>query len=137
MNPKSFLGQGWAFPPTFIREVNSVVLSAEDKNIEENLHILFSTQQGERIMNFTYGTILRTLVFEDPDGDLYNSIQDSIRNALIRSEPRIKVHDVQVSQDPGDSSTLLINVQYVVRSTNNRKNFVHPFHIIEGTNIER
>ncbi|MFZ6010888.1 MAG: GPW/gp25 family protein [Bacteroidota bacterium] len=132
---KSFLGQGWAFPPTFASDLNAVILSSEEKNIQENLIILFSTQQGERIMNDEYGTNLRSFVFNAPDGDLITEMQDTIRNAILFYEPRIKVADVVVEEDDQDKSILLIRVQYVVRTTNSRRNFVYPFHIHEGTNL--
>ena len=133
--PKSFLGQGWAFPPAFARDLNAVVLSEGYQNIEENLHILFSTQCGERLMNINYGTALRSFLFEDPDGDMYSSIQDTVKNAILLYEPRIKLLEVSITPDASDPSTILIAVQYAVRTTNSRRNFVFPFHIIEGTNL--
>jgi phage baseplate assembly protein W len=133
---RSFLGQGWAFPPAFLRDLNSVVMSAEEVNIQENLHILFSTQQGERIMKEDYGTALRSFIFSDPDGDLYPAIKESIENAILLYEPRINLLEVLVAADPSDPHTILITVQYAVRTNNSRRNFVYPFHIIEGTNLE-
>jgi len=80
---KSFLGQGWAFPPEFLQDVNSVALSSEEENIQQNLHILFSTHCGERFMNHGYGTILQSLLFDDPDANMYSAIQDTIRDAVV------------------------------------------------------
>lgn len=131
---KSFLGQGWAFPPTFVRGLNTVVLSAEDQNIRESLTILFSTLCGERVMNEGYGTLLRTLVFDNADGDLQSAAQDTVRNAILLYEPRIKLVDVIVTEDM-DQNRLLITVEYVIRQSNSRQNFVFPFHVIEGTNL--
>lgn len=132
---KSFLGQGWTFPPTFTRALNTVSMSKDEDNVRENLHILFSTQRGERIMNLEYGTILRSLVFEDPDGDLYSTIRDSLKRAIAEFEPRIKVIDVTVAPDSVNREVVFINVTYSIRTTNSRLNFVYPFHFIEGTNI--
>ncbi|NOS91602.1 MAG: GPW/gp25 family protein [Cyclobacteriaceae bacterium] len=134
---KSFLGQGWAFPPEFLRDVNSVALSAEEESIRQNLHILFSTQCGEHFMNSEYGTILKTLLFDDPDANMYSAIQDTIRDAIVLYEPRIKLDNVQIEADPDDDSRVNIAVTYTVVTNNSRRNFVYPFHFIEGTNLNR
>lgn len=132
---KSFLGQGWAFPPEFLQDVNSVALSSEEENIQQNLHILFSTHCGERFMNNGYGTILQSLLFDDPDANMYSAIQDTIRDAVILYEPRVKLEDVQIEPDPQNESKIMITVSYNVVKNNSRRNFVFPFHLIEGTNL--
>jgi phage baseplate assembly protein W len=132
---KSFLGQGWAFPPEFLQDINSVALSDEEDNIRQNLHILFSTQCGERFMNSGYGTILQSLLFDDPDANMYSAIQETIRDAVILYEPRVKLEDVQIESDPQDQSKIMIAVSYTVVTNNSRRNFVYPFHLIEGTNL--
>ncbi len=132
---KSFLGQGWTFPPAFVRDMNSVLLSSDDQNIRECLSVLFSTQCGERLMNENYGTVLRSLVFDGSDGDLYSSIQDTVKNAILLYEPRVKLSEITVTPDPSDQSRLVVSVGYVIRTSNSRRNFVFPFHIIEGTNL--
>ncbi len=86
-------------------------------------------------MNENYGTVLRTLVFDGSDGDLYSSIQDTIRNAVLLYEPRIKLSEVTVTPDPSEQTRLIVNLGYVIRTSNSRRNFVFPFHIIEGTNL--
>lgn len=132
---KSFLGQGWSFPPSFVRDLNSVVLTGEDQNIQENLSVLLGTQCGERLMNESYGTTLRSFVFEDPDGDTLSEIQDTVKTAVLLYEPRIKLLDVKVSTDTSDQSTIRISLEYTIRTNNSRRNFVYPFHITEGTNL--
>ncbi len=133
----SFLGRGWAFPPEFLRDVDSVVLSAEDENIQQNLHILFSTRCGERTMISGYGTTLQSLLFDTLNATMFAAIQDTIRNAVLFYEPRIKLEDVQVTTDPNQSNRVLIEVSYTIIKSNSRKNFVYPFYLIEGTNLNR
>src|SRR4051812_41710876 len=108
----SFLGQGWAFPPTFVRDINSVVLTANDVNIKECLNTLLSTQCGERVMNEKYGTTLRNFAFGDLDGDLYTLITDAIREAILLYEPRIKLDDVLILPET-DQDSVLVTVTYV------------------------
>ena len=132
---KTFLGQGWSFPPVFVRDLNAVILTADEENIRESLNVLFSTRPGERVMNQSYGVDLRSYVFENPDGDVITAINESIRSAILFYEPRIRLVDVITAPDPGDPSLLNINIQYTIRTTNSRRNFVFPFHLIEGTQL--
>jgi phage baseplate assembly protein W len=132
---KTFLGQGWSFPPVFVRDLNAVVLTADEENIRENLNVLFSTQPGERIMNQKYGVDLKSYIFQNPDGDVITAINEAVRSAILFYEPRIKLINVNTVPDPDDRARLNINVQYTIRTSNSRRNYVFPFYIIEGTQL--
>jgi phage baseplate assembly protein W len=88
-------------------------------------------------MNNGYGTILQSLLFDDPDANMYSTIQDTIRDAVILYEPRVKLEDVQIESDPKNQSKIMITVSYTVVTNNSRRNFVYPFHLIEGTNLNQ
>ena len=47
---KSFLGVGWAFPPTFNKSRADVEMVTESQDIKESLEIYFATRFGERVM---------------------------------------------------------------------------------------
>ncbi|MCH8745273.1 MAG: GPW/gp25 family protein, partial [Chloroflexi bacterium] len=55
-----------------------------------------------------------------------------VQEALARWEPRIDVTNVDVQPDPSDHSLVMINIQYVVRGTNDEVNMVYPFYTILG-----
>ena len=44
---KSFLGVGWAFPPTFNKQRADVEMATENQDIKESLEIYFATRLGE------------------------------------------------------------------------------------------
>ena len=50
----------------------------------------------------------------------------------MRWEPRIDVEDVAVSFDAKDAAVLYIDVRYLIRRTNDRRNLVFPFYVIPG-----
>ena len=64
-----------------------------------------------------------------------SSLEESIRTALETYEPRIKDINVEVNTDHGDTSKVIVNIGYVVRSTNNLFNKVYPFYLLEGAGI--
>ncbi|WP_448661455.1 GPW/gp25 family protein [Sphingomonas sp. CJ20] len=129
----SFLGTGWAFPPTFSRVSQAVVLSSGEANIRECLWVLFSTSMGERIMAATYGSNLRLKVFEALTETLMNDIGSIVRKAVLDWEPRIDVTRVDVTPLDPSQGSVTISVDYVVRQTNARSNFVYPFYLNEPT----
>jgi len=60
---------------------------------------------------------------------------DLIKTAILYHEPRIDAKKIQI--DPADelNGVLLINIDYIIRSTNSRRNMVYPFYKEEGTEL--
>jgi hypothetical protein len=79
-----------------------------------------------------FGCRIHEFVFASADGATASAIQTEVRGALRRWEPRIDVEDVQVSFDVRDPSVLYIDIRYVIRRTNDRRNLVFPFYVIPG-----
>ncbi|HYI38766.1 MAG TPA: GPW/gp25 family protein [Allosphingosinicella sp.] len=131
--PRSFLGTGWAFPPTFSRQNATVVMSSDVANIKQCLWVLFSTNMGERTMLATYGTGLRLKVFDSLTETLANDIRSLIEKAILDWEPRIDVLRVDVDEVDPLNGQLAISVDFIVRQTNARSNLVYPFYLTEAT----
>lgn len=130
---KNFLGTGWTFPPTFDRDRATVVMSSDVANIKQSLWVLFSTSQGERIMLATYGSLLRTKVFDALTETLANDIRSLIAKAILDWEPRIDVLGIDIQEVAPLGGELAIMVDFVVRQTNSRSNLVYPFYLNEAT----
>ena len=136
MDNSTFLGQGWAFPPAFVKGTPTVVaLSSNEENINEQLQVLFDTRIGARLMEFGYGTELGDLAFSSIDAATIKNIEDTIRRGILLNERRITVTEIEVDISQSRDGVVLVNVQYKVNQTNDRANFVYPFHLTEGTNI--
>lgn len=136
MDQPTFIGKGWSFPPSFIKGAPNVVsMSYEDENIKENLKILFATRIGERLMEHNYGTSLMSLAFESLDAELVGSIKDTITRGILLYERRITLQKVDVDLSKSQEGLVLVQVDYIINQINDRANFVYPFHLTEGTNI--
>lgn len=138
LEEKGFLGRGWAFPPTFRKEANEsyVRLTAAKEDIEQSLYILLSTSLGERVMQPLYGCNLADYQFEPMSSTLTGFIRDTVENAILYHEARIKTENITVSQsDSWDAiqGYLRINIDYQVRATNSRFNYVYDFYIRESS----
>lgn len=136
MEPEnSFLGRGWAFPPSFDTKSKKSVMAEEDEDIRQSLFIILSTTPGERIMNPKFGCDLASCVFDNVDSLAINRMKDLIRTAILNYEPRITLHEVVV--DTRDSFEGIVNIylDYTIRKINVRTNIVYPFYLKEGTNV--
>ncbi len=132
----SFLGTGWAFPPAFSKGPQSVVMVNDEEDIRQSLEILLTTSIGERFLRPEYGCDLRRYLFEALDEGLVAYIRDLVGNAILYHEPRIKLTDLALTPQ-SDEGMLLIELTYIIRTTNSRQNFVFPFYKDEGTDLKQ
>lgn len=102
------------------------------EDIHQSLQILLSTRLGERVMQDDFGCDLQSVLFEEVDQGLVNSITSIITDAILHHEPRISLDNLDVSESGTNQGLLLISIEYTVRSTNSRFNMVYPFYINES-----
>ena len=129
---KSFLGTGWSFPPGFTKNPCQVVMVSDEEDIKQSLQILLSTRHGERIMQPEYGCNLDVLLFEPINTSLITFVKDLIEKAILYHEPRIDLKKIDIKTEQVLEGLLLIELEYVVRSTNSRYNLVYPFYLTEA-----
>ena len=132
-----FSGSGWQFPPEFCKGDASAVtaLASGAENIAQSLKALLGTDPGERLMRPDYGCGISRLLFEPVDQRTITKIQNSISDALLLYEPRIRLLSVDIFQDRNDTGLLKISIEYVIKVTNSRFNLVYPFYINEATYV--
>jgi len=129
-----FSGQGWAFPPQFSLGGKKVQLAAGQADIQQSLQILFATQLGERVMQESFGADLSTILFEEVDQSLINTLTRLMTDAILYHEPRITLDLLDITESDSEQGLLLISMEYTIRSTNSRYNMVYPFYLNEATN---
>lgn len=125
---EQFVGSGWSFPLR-IGPTGGIALVSGEKEIEESIRLILSTAPGERPMRPEFGCAIHDLVFAPVNEQTAGRIQHEVHLSLDRWEPRIEVQDVEVSVG-AEESTLLIDVSYSIRGTNNPRSLVFPFYVI-------
>lgn len=128
---KEFLGTGWEFPVGVNSSTGRVKESSFEENILRSVKVIIQTQKGERIMRPEFGCNLRRYAFSEMNYTVMSEIEQDVREALVLWEPRITDIEVKCRPDSSRDSVLLINISYVVRSTNNPYNMVYPFYLNE------
>jgi hypothetical protein len=124
-----FVGRGWAFP-LGVGATGGVAMTGGAANIEQAMRLILGTAPGERPMRPEFGCGIHDLVFATVDLTLLGRIAHEVRKAVQRWEPRVCVRAVDVTPDPRSPATLLVDVAYVITSTNDERNLVVPFYSI-------
>lgn len=130
-----FLGVGWSFPPTFNAQLKGVEMTAKETDIERSLQILLTTSLGERVMQPKYGCNMDSLLFEPLNTTVKTIMIDKIKTAILFFEPRIDVRNIDLNMQNELEGEVLVEVDYIIRATNSRYNFVFPYYINEGTEL--
>ena len=132
---KKFLGSGWAFPVTFSKGNLELSLSHFEENINNSIDIILQTNIGERCLEPNFGTGLSRFLFGKMDETLKGGIMETVKFSLLDNEPRIEVKNVLVTFSEEQKGTVLIDIEYIYIKTNTRHNYIYPFYIKEGTNL--
>lgn len=135
---RSFLGRGWSFPPRFVRSeqgTSRLEMSEGEQDILESLRILLSTSMGERIMLPKFGCDLANMSFQGVSSSFLTYVKDIVHVAIRTHEPRINLESVEVLTDQILEGIVTIEVDFVIRATNSRTNFVYPYYINEATDL--
>ncbi len=137
-NNKEFLGTGWSFPPTFekTKGTRRVAMTSNREDIERSLEILLGTRKGERVMRPDYGCNLDEMVFESFNLSLKTYLADMVETAILYYEPRIEPLEITVDDSLIHEGQVLIEIDYMIRSTNSRYNMVYPFYLEEGAETQ-
>jgi uncharacterized protein len=132
---QDFLGKGWAFPPSFVRGPDTVSMVSQEEDIEQSLQILLSTTLGERFLAPTYGCNLHDYLFESLDAGTQRFLEDLIETAVLFHEPRIKLDKINMVVPDSREGPILFELDYCIKTTNTRTNYVYPFYKSEGTDL--
>jgi phage baseplate assembly protein W len=129
-----FTGRGWNFPVT-PGPAGRLTYQGGEEKIRQSIWLILGTAPGERQMRPEFGCGIHDLVFAANTATLHSLVQQQVREALVRWEPRIDVLDVRVDAPPDQRNYLLIRVDYRIRANNALFNLVYPFFLIEGANL--
>ncbi len=77
-----------------------------------------------------FGCDLHELVFSPNNVATFGRVEQKVREALARWEPRVSISKVDVQADREDGNLLRIEIEYQIKATNDKRNLVYPFYLI-------
>jgi phage baseplate assembly protein W len=131
-NSKDFLGRGFSFPPKVDSATGKFIMTENEEDIRQSIYIILMTRTKERAMMPRFGCDLHRYIFELPDGAFESMLCDEVEDALTEWEPRIRGLQVEVDSRNQLKGEIHLNINYVVRATNNPNNLVFPYYLEEG-----
>lgn len=131
----SYIGRGIAFPMR-VDASGSIAMTSGIDDIEKSMKVILSTAPGERPMRPEFGCPIWDQLFEPINVNTLGLMEEAVRNALTRWEPRAEVTDVLVSSDDPSTGEVRISITYSVAATNEMRNLVYPFYTIPGEDGE-
>lgn len=123
------IGRGWVFPPR-IGPQGGMALTTMRNELDQAIQIILNTSPGQRVMRPTFGCRLHDLVFAPNNSHTAAQARRYVEEALGMWEPRINVVNINVGPDPNEHSRLLIEIEYEIKATHDRRSLVHPFYLI-------
>lgn len=81
--------------------------------LKSSVKMLLITTKGERIMQPTYGTMLRRIVFEPSTDSITTLIQQEITEALIQFEPRVALENISVKKADRGGKNVVVNANFL------------------------
>jgi phage baseplate assembly protein W len=123
------VGRGWRFPPRIGRR-GGIELVGGETEIEQAILMILRTAPGQRVMRPEFGSELHDLVFMPNNSETAARVKRAVRHALGRWEPRINVLEVIVSPDADDAAQLVVEIQYRIKATHDRRSLVYPFYLL-------
>ena len=93
--------------------------------LKSSVKMLLITSKGERIMNPTYGTNLRRVVFEPNSGNVIGIVQQEIDEAINQFEPRVTLESLDVIRE--GARAVVVNARFLSRMNQTTFNLTLPF----------
>lgn len=112
----ALLGRGISFPPRVGPEGRFALSSGAD-NVRESIRVILSTERRERLMLPRFGGGLAPYLFQPNIPSTHTLIENRIRQALGRWEPRIDLESVRVAASADDPREAIATIRYRLVAT--------------------
>jgi hypothetical protein len=104
-------GRGLAFPVR-VGADGRLARSSGAENVRESMRLILLTEPQERVMLPQFGGGLGRLLFRPNTTATHRLMEETIKGALGRWEPRIRVTEVAAAADPADPAGVLVRIHY-------------------------
>ena len=128
-DPADFIGRGVTFPLR-VDQSGSIAMTRGADDIDSAIRMVLTTAPGERLMRPQFGCRIWEMIFEPINANTMGLMREAVKEAIGRWEPRVTLEDVRLQADQAGNGRVFIEIDYIVRTTNDRRNLVYPFYVI-------
>lgn len=105
--------KGWKFPIQVDADTGKIKTVENNESVRQSIKIILETQQYERKIFPSFGTNLRSFMFEVVDPQFISSLKKAIDSSLRTWEEHIVDMNVSVRASSGVVSVVEANIDYV------------------------
>ncbi len=106
-----------------------IEMDAYEDKVRQSIWVILGTAPGERVMRSDFGCGIHNYAFAPNSAATRGQLVAAVRESLLNWEPRIDVLSVNAYSERDRPNTIFIQIDYSVRTTNNRFNLVYPFYL--------
>ncbi|KGK41987.1 baseplate protein [Nitrincola sp. A-D6] len=128
------IGQGMSYPIR-VNGRGGLSWASGDEAIQQSIWIILTTPLRSRVMQPTFGCAIHDYLFAPNSSATRTAVEEAVRDALIRWEPRVEVQRVRAATAPESETLLLVDIETRKRSNNAALNLVYPFYLTEGMTL--
>ena len=115
----SLYGKSLAFPPR-VGANGQMAWSEGEDNIRESIGLILRTRPGERLMLPEFGCSLERYLFEPNTISTLRLIQEEVKRAISRWEPRVRLDDIVVETNAKDVRGVDVTIFFTLVATQTR-----------------
>ncbi len=115
----SLYGRSLAFPPR-VGANGQMTWSEGEDNIRESIGLILRTRPGERLMLPEFGCSLERYLFEPNTISTLRLIQEEVKRAISRWEPRVRLDDIVVETNAKDVRVVDVTIFFTLVATQTR-----------------
>lgn len=105
--------KGWKFPVQVNKTTGKIETVEDNENIKQSVKMILGTQKYERKVVPTFGTDLRSYMFEVVDPTFIATLRSAISSSLKTWEKHISDLEVTVKASAGPVSIVEANIDYI------------------------
>ncbi len=109
-------GRSLGFPPR-VGANGQMVWSEGETNVRESIEIILRTRPGERLMLPEFGCSLERYLFEPNNISTLRLIQEEVKRAINRWEPRVRIDDIVVETKASDVRVVDVTIFFTLVAT--------------------
>lgn len=108
------------FPLLFKPDENGrLAFPSLEESVQQQIKIILRTSPGELLMHPDFGAGLDLALHEPNTLETRRLIRDRVATSIAQYEPRAQLISVDVSEAPGSSEDIRVDVVYLIRRTGN------------------
>lgn len=109
---------GLAFPLEVDSATGRIKTVEQDEAVRQSIKTIITTNPGERLMRYGFGSDLNSFLFDTIDASLIMKMNDRVSNALKLWEENIEKLDISIVPSVEKDSEVRIEVNYKTKFIN-------------------